>query len=149
MPTKTLPHEILVAALQGLEAQRARIESQLRDVRRLLRDGAKSIVQAVGAAFTSTDGDVPPRRKMSAGTKRRMAEAQKKRWAAFHNQSGATNGKTAGRATAVKGAATEAPGRKRKMSAAGRNRIIAATKRRWAAFHKAQRLAAKSAARMK
>ena len=143
MSTQTVSHEILVAALHGLEAQRARIDAQLRAVRRLLRDGAKPSL--VRTASASTDGDVRPRRTMSASARKLIAAAQKKRWAAFHKQAGATGRKAAGRATAVKSTAPEASVRKRKMSAAGRERIIAATKKRWAAFHKAQRLAAKSA----
>jgi hypothetical protein len=146
MPAQTLTPEILAAALQGLEAQRERIESQLAAVRRLMRDGSKAMVAPpVSAASTPTDGDPRPRRKLSARARKRIGEAQKKRWAAFHKQSGkppATDKKPARGATSVKATPSEAPVRKRKMSAAGRKRIIEATKKRWAAFHKAQRSAA-------
>jgi hypothetical protein len=64
---------------------------------------------------------------MSAAARKRIALAQKKRWAAYKAQHGAA------------GATKTAPKtKKRVLSAAGRARIIAATKKRWAAFRKAQ-----------
>jgi hypothetical protein len=74
---------------------------------------------------------------MSPSARRRIADAQKKRWAAFHKTNTADK-KPVPKATAVKAAAADAPVRKRKMSAAGRKAIIEATKKRWAAFHKAK-----------
>jgi hypothetical protein len=60
---------------------------------------------------------------MSAAARKRIALAQRKRWAAYK----AGHGKPA------------APKpHKRVLSAAGRARIVAATKKRWAAFRKAQ-----------
>jgi hypothetical protein len=61
---------------------------------------------------------------MSAAARRRIALAQKKRWAAY--KAGPT----------VKSVAPKA--KKRVISAAGRARIVAATKKRWAAYRKAQ-----------
>jgi len=60
---------------------------------------------------------------MSASARRRIALAQKKRWAAY--KAGQTK-------------TTVAKPRKRVLSAAGRARIAAATKKRWAAFRKAK-----------
>jgi hypothetical protein len=61
---------------------------------------------------------------MSASARRRIALAQKKRWAVYK---------------AEHGTKTAAPKpHKRVISAAGRARIIAATKKRWAAYRKAQ-----------
>jgi hypothetical protein len=51
---------------------------------------------------------------MSSAARKRIAAAQKKRWAEYHRSK-------------------EAPAKKRKLSAAGRQRIIEATKKRWAA----------------
>ena len=148
MPTQTLSPEILAAALQGLESQRALIDTQIADVQRLLRNGSGSAI-AKPASLVTTAADEAPRarRTMSASARRRIADAQKKRWAAFH-QAEAAEKKPVAKATAVKPTAPEAPVRKRKMSAAGRKRIIEATKKRWAAFHKAQKssVAAKAAA---
>lgn len=64
----------------------------------------------------------PKGRNMSAAGRKRIAEAAKKRWAAYRS------GKTA---TAEKPAKTDGR-KKRKMSAAGRAKIAAAAKARWA-----------------
>jgi hypothetical protein len=66
---------------------------------------------------------------MSASARRRIALAQKKRWAAYKASHGT-------KAAAPKSPAPEA--KKRVISAAGRARIVAATKKRWAAYRKAQ-----------
>ena len=60
---------------------------------------------------------------MSVAARRRIAAAQRKRWAAV-------------RKSQSQGKAEAAP-KKRKLSAAGRRAIIAATKKRWAAVRKA------------
>jgi hypothetical protein len=62
---------------------------------------------------------------MSASARRRIALAQKKRWAAYKAEHGGS-------------AKAKAPKAKRKLSAEGRARIVAATKKRWAAFRKSQ-----------
>ncbi len=125
MPTQTLAPEILTAALHGLEVQRQRIDSQIAEVRRMLRQQPASAVTAT-APETGPQGSAQPRRKMSAAARKRIAEAQKKRWAAFHGESSAQKGPKA----------AEAPARKRKMSAAGRARIAEAARKRWAEFRK-------------
>ena len=75
---------------------------------------------------------------MSAAARRRIALAQKKRWAAYK---------------AEKGTPAKPKRQKRVLSAAGRARIVAATKKRWAAYRKAQQAAkaapVKKAARKK
>ncbi len=71
---------------------------------------------------------------MSASARRKIATAQKKRWAEYH-KTGAPAKATA--------AAKEAPAKKRKLSAAGRKRIIEATKKRWAEFRAQKAAAAK------
>ena len=64
---------------------------------------------------------------MSAAARKRIALAQKKRWAAYKAEQGGGS------------AQKKAPkAKKRVLSAAGRARIIAATKKRWAAFRKNQ-----------
>jgi hypothetical protein len=62
---------------------------------------------------------------MSAAARKRIALAQKKRWAAYKAEHGS------------KPAAAAKP-KKRVISAAGRARIVAATKKRWAAYRKVQ-----------
>jgi hypothetical protein len=66
---------------------------------------------------------------MSAAARKRIALAQKKRWAVYKAEHGTK--------PAASKAAAPKP-HKRTLSAAGRARIVAATKKRWAAFRKAQ-----------
>jgi len=112
MPTK-LDNDILAAAIEGFEAQKKRLDAQIAEIRRLMTGGHAE------PAATAEPGR--KRRKVSAAGRKRMAEAQRKRWAA-KKQSGA----------APKAAKPEAQKPKRKMSAAGRKRISEATKKRWA-----------------
>jgi hypothetical protein len=143
MPQQTLTPDILTAALQGLEAQRNQIDSQIAEVTQLLRSGSKTTVST--AATTPAAAETPRRRrkKMSASARRRIAEAQKKRWAAFHKQAEQAPGsgkKPIAKAKGAKSATTpEAPARKRKLSAAGRQAIAEAARRRWAGLRKAQK----------
>src|SRR5262245_63662915 len=58
------------------------------------------------------------RSTMSAAGRKRIAEAQRKRWAALKSTS--------------EPAMTQPPKRKRRLSAAGRAAIVAALKKRWA-----------------
>ena len=62
---------------------------------------------------------------MSDAGRQRIAEAQRKRWAALKKNKPAS--------------ASAAPKHKRVLSAEGRKRIIEATKKRWAAYRKAAR----------
>jgi hypothetical protein len=76
MPPK-LSHEIITAAIAGFDAQKSRINSKIAELRNMLdhRDAA---------AETSK-----PKRKISAASRRRMALAQKKRWAAVKGRTAA------------------------------------------------------------
>jgi hypothetical protein len=82
--------EILTAALEGLQAQRDRLQQQIDEVRRLM--GARPGRRSSSAA--AADGQESPaaggkatrkRRKLSAEARQRMAEAQKRRWAAVRS----------------------------------------------------------------
>jgi hypothetical protein len=112
--------ELLEAALIGYQQKRAEIERKIAELRSQIggHPAAKPASAAAGEA------PAPKKRTMSAAARRRIALAQKKRWAAYK----------AG--PAVKSAAPKA--KKRVISAAGRARIVAATKKRWAAYRKAQ-----------
>jgi peptidoglycan hydrolase CwlO-like protein len=112
MPTQKLTPEIVTAAIAGFEQQKRRIDSQIAELRTMLSDGHKKIADA-------TEPTKRKRRKMSAAARKRIAEAQRKRWA---------ESKVLSEAPATQ----EAPKKKRKLSAAGRKAIIVATKRRWA-----------------
>jgi hypothetical protein len=123
MPTK-LDNDILAAAIEGFEAQKKRLDAQIAEIRQQMTGGS--------ARAVATPEPGRKRRKMSAAGRKRIAEAQRKRWADVKKQSGA----------APKAAKSEAQKPKRKLSAAGRKRIIEATKKRWALVRAA---AAKSA----
>jgi hypothetical protein len=103
-----IDHDILAAAIDGFEDRKKRIDEQIAEIRQLLTgDRAKPAAKREAGR---------QRRKVSAAGRKRMAEAQRKRWAAKKQAS----------------AAPEAQKPKRKMSAAGRKRISDATKQRWA-----------------
>lgn len=74
--------EILEAALVGLESQREKLEGQIAQVRSLLGHKAgrpaKSAVSGVGSVST-----LRGKRVLSPEARKRIAAAQKKRWAAF------------------------------------------------------------------
>jgi hypothetical protein len=111
MPTK-LDNDILAAAIEGFEDQKKRIDAQIAEIRQLL---------AGGATEPTAKPESGKRRKVSAAGRKRMAEAQRKRWAAK---------KVSGRGH--ESAKRESQKPKRKLSAAGRKRISEATKKRWA-----------------
>jgi hypothetical protein len=126
--------EVLESALVGLEHQRSQIDEQMGELRRQL--GIRpSRVSTDGSVSSAATAPVRKRRRISAAGRRRIAEAQRKRWAALKPA-------TAQKPTPAK--------KKRRISAEGRARIIAATKKRWAAFHaakKATRAAKRSTAK--
>ena len=123
MPTKQ-DNDILAAAIEGFEAQKKRLDAQIAEIRQLITGGK--------AEPAATPEPGRKRRKVSAAGRKRMAEAQRKRWAA-KKQSG----------VAPKAAKPEAQKPKRKLSAAGRKRIIEATKKRWALVRAAASKSAK------
>lgn len=78
---------LLNAALEGLEIQRQRIEEQIREVRSMLGRG-RHVQRA-----ESPSGDRPPRKKrvLSAAARKRIAAAQKARWAKFRKATSAAD----------------------------------------------------------
>jgi len=114
MPTQKLTAEIIHAAIEGFESQKRRIDSQIEELRQLLNGGS--------AEPGAESGSPARKRKISAAGRRRMAAAQKARWAKIR---GEADGQPSS-AQAV------APKPRRKLSAAGRKAISEATKRRWA-----------------
>ena len=71
----TIGPELLQAALAGLQQRLAEVDQSIAEVRKRLRSPA---------APATTDH--PLRRRMSEAAKRRIARAQKRRWAAFRAQ---------------------------------------------------------------
>ena len=112
MPTK-LTHEVILAAIEGFQSQKKQIDTQIAELRQMLNGHRTESV-------AEPETPIRKRRKFSASARRRMREAQQRRWAV------------------VKGTATTAPATKkspkpkRHLSAAGRKAIVAATKKRWA-----------------
>lgn len=80
--------EILEAALQGLEAQRQKLDEQISQVRSLL--GGRSAgrpAKAAGGHTPSARAETGQRKRvLSPEARKRIAAAQKKRWAAFRKQ---------------------------------------------------------------
>ena len=113
--------ELLEAALIGFQYKRDQVEQKITELRSQLGGrpvSAPDPIPAPGASATKP-------RTMSAAARKRIAMAQKKRWAAYKTGRGSK-------------AAPAAKPKKRVISAAGRARIVAATKKRWAAYRKAQ-----------
>jgi len=107
----------LTSALQQLRAEQR--EAQLH-VEKLGR--AISVIESLNGSGTSRNGNQPTR-IISASSRRKMAQAQRARWAMIRKGPQPTAGaaKTTG-STHVK----------RTISAAGRKRIAAAQRARWA-----------------
>jgi hypothetical protein len=107
----TLTKEVIEAAIQGFEAQKHHIDSQIAELRAMLPSGANGSAHGMQTAQRAKS-------RMSAAGRKAIAEAQRKRWAAVKNQASST---------------VPAKKSKRKLSAAGRANIVAALKKRWAA----------------
>jgi hypothetical protein len=110
-------NDLLAMALVGYEREKVKIEATIADIKAQL--GLRGPGRPKAATGTAGAAAPAGRRTLSASARRRIAEAQRKRWAA------------------IKGTKTAAAKPKRRLSAAGRKAIIEATKKRWAAFHKA------------
>jgi hypothetical protein len=121
VPTK-LTSDILAAAIEGFELQKKRINDKIAEIRQMLGGGP---VEPVAVP----ESPVGKRKKVSAAARRKMALAQKARWA-----------KIKGESETPPSPAKEAPKAKRKISAEGMKNIIAAQKKRW----RVQKAAAKS-----
>jgi len=107
----TTNRAFLEAALFGYQHQCDEIKMKMAEIRSIL--GGKS---PAAAAHPAEIEDAPvKKRTMSAAGRKRIAAAQRKRWAAQKT-------------------AAPAPAKKRHMSAAGRKRIAEAAKKRWAAL---------------
>ena len=118
MPPR-LTNEIINAAIAGFESQKRQIDAQIAELRQM-RDGT-------GTASAATPEAAPgKRKKFSAASRRKMALAQKARWAKIKGE--------------AEPAATPeaAKPKRRKMSAAGKRAIAEATRKRWKAFRAAK-----------
>ena len=123
MPQKLSP-DLIAAAIEGFEYQKSQIDSRIAELRSML-PGAKAGATSPSAA--------PVRRRLSAAARRKIALAQKARWARVHRE-------------AKPAAPASAPAPKHRISEEGLKRIAAATKKRWA-LKRAAAAAAKPAAK--
>ena len=114
---------LLGAALAGYEQQRSEIVEKMAEVRRQLGN------RAADANANNPVGGV--KRTMSAAARKHIAEAQRKRWAAYRNGQEPISGK---KTVPAKNTVARPA---RKMSAAARKRIGDAQRKRWAAVRKA------------
>ena len=123
MPTHKLTPEIITAAILGFEEQKRRIDTQIAELRAMLHGGPT-------ATAATPEGPKDRRRKMSAAARKRIGDAQRKRWAESKKESAPSS--------------PVAPKTKRRLSAAGKAAIVAALKKRWAAKRAATKKAAKA-----
>jgi hypothetical protein len=109
-------YSLLEAALVGYQHQRELLAVKIAEIQRQL-----------GTAPATGSAETPKKRVMNSAARKRIARAQRKRWAEYHKSQGVP----------VK--------KKRVMSAEGRERIAEATRRRWAEFRAAKTAAGKPA----
>jgi hypothetical protein len=119
-----------------LEHQRESIDRAIKALKEVEpRTQGRSAPAQSAAQFTPVGASNVPKRKVSAAARRRMAEGQKRRWAAMKGQSDA--------AATTKRAEPQ----KRTMSPEARRRIAKAVRARWAALRKAAKAPAAVAKR--
>ena len=116
----------LSSALQELRAERNRAQSQVEKL-----DQAILVIESLNGTGTSGKTNQPAR-VISAASRRKMARAQKARWANARKSPQSTVG------TAKAASATPA---KRTLSVAARKKIAAAQKARWAKVKAAKKAA--------
>jgi len=112
MPVSKLNRNIVEAAIVGFEHQKTLIDNQIGELRAML----------IGSAETAATPEPakPQRRKRSLAVRRKMALAQKNRWAKIRGEAEAP-------------APTPAPKPKRKLSAAAKAKLVANLKKARAA----------------
>lgn len=108
----------LQSALQQLKEERKQAEQQIETLDRAIL----AIEGIVGRSVGISRNGGRPGRVVSAAARRRMAQAQRARWARVRQKSG-TGGKAA-----------KPSGKKRVLSAAARRKIADAQRARWARF---------------
>jgi GH25 family lysozyme M1 (1,4-beta-N-acetylmuramidase) len=106
---RTIDSSILQAALVGLQSEKEKIDNAMAAIRKQL--GGR------GATAVVTTNGTKTARHMSAAAKKRIADAQRKRWAAFHKA------KVRAAKPMAKAAGQAAP--KRNLSAAAKARLAA------------------------
>jgi hypothetical protein len=106
-----LTPEVLKAAIAGFEQQRLRIDAQIAELRAMLANNGNR----------GTNPRITKRRQLSAASRRKMALAQRARWARIRGESEPSVP-----------APAQTPKQKHKLSVAGRRAIQEAQRKRWA-----------------
>ncbi len=97
---------LLEAALQGLEAQKSKLEDQIKEVRQMLGVRGPRKTASAAAPVTGTAPTKRTRRPLSAAARKRIAAAQKRRWAEYRK--GEESGPKPAKKAASKKAAAKA-----------------------------------------
>jgi hypothetical protein len=79
-------HSLLTAALEGLELQKQRIDEQIREVRALL--GKSPARRGRPPGSPSSSGAKRARGRLSSAARKKIAAAQKRRWAEYRKANG-------------------------------------------------------------
>jgi len=114
---------MLKMALVGYEHEKQRIDEKIREIEARL-SGTSAAGPAMAATSKAKNGRV--KRVLSPAARKRIAAAQKKRWAEHRKQLGGSSATAAAKPAGVK----------RVLSPAARKRIAAAQKKRWAEHRK-------------
>ena len=80
--------EILEAALQGLEAQRDRLDAQIAQVRGMVGGGRPGRPAKNKSSQSGPAANGRKKRTLTAEARKRIAAAQRKRWAEFRKSQG-------------------------------------------------------------
>jgi len=115
--------------IAGLKAERETLDSAIRALENLDGAGSRGSRTTIASGFGRTVSEHRDRRTMSVAGRRRIAAAQRARWAKL-------KGKKAG---ATKSATTGTAGGTRHVSAAARRKMAAAQKARWAKVRAAKK----------
>ena len=83
---ETLDPDIIAAALAGLQQKMERLDEQIAAVRSLMGQRRRGRPRKTEAVAEQPEEHPKKRRTMSADAKKRIAEGQKTRWAAFRKE---------------------------------------------------------------
>jgi hypothetical protein len=83
-------YSLLTAALEGLELQKRRIDEQIREVRSLLgkAPGRRGRPRGAANGTPSSVAAASKRARLSPAARKRIAAAQKRRWAEYRKSAG-------------------------------------------------------------
>jgi hypothetical protein len=82
MPNIKFTPDLISAAIDGYEAQKVKIDEKIAELRSML--GGRSSTTAEPSAEAPTQVKERKKRRLSAAGRKAIAEAAKKRWAAFN-----------------------------------------------------------------